>query len=69
MAIDLKARLDKFVTDQQRALVKLEASYLIEKTRLEAQIASSQLAVSKWDARADALIAALESAGIRLEVE
>jgi len=64
---DLKARLTRYVQEQEAALATLEASYLTEKTRLTSQIAAARTAVAAWDQRADALIDLLTAAGIQVE--
>ena len=66
---DLKKRLDLFIITQERALEGLEASYRVEKRRLEAQITYAKAAVEKWDDKADELLDALAKAGIRVKVE
>ena len=63
---DAKVRLEAFVVEQQAALNALEASTVIERTRLRRQIQTAQAVLSSWDTRVDGFIDALADAGIHV---
>lgn len=63
---DNKALLQAFVAQQERSLQDLEARYAAEKSRLNGQIRAANMALARWDANTDALLASLEAAGIKV---
>jgi hypothetical protein len=66
---ELKARLETFIAEQQKAVEKMDVTYKAERTRVQTQIAAAQGVLAKWDASVDGLVDALGVAGIVIRLE
>lgn len=66
---DLKAKLEAFVVEQQKALDALASQTAIEEARIKGQLLAARGVLAAWDKKVDGLVDALNAAGITIRLD